>query len=360
MRHLELAILACLTAGLVPIAAPAPLLAQEVESLKGAAASLQWEGTQFVQADPRGDVYLLRGDTLQVYPVTKNHDLGEPVQLEGGVRSGMPLDAAMGSDDSWALLVAGGVRFFPGGHEKSLPALAATPLDIGFLRGDPVVVVMPRFGETPEDNPPLLLRLGADSWSPELRQAVRSTPLDLATERAYRAAMLLDGGEGRYLLASHYAYRVEARRLGRQAPVEELRVGAGEPAFRKPVAGEEERILAEAKAAGTDITHAHVSVFRGTAVLLALARGGPEGRLYALVAPGAAGGQCALDRIDWEARRVERVSLGKACEGPASLAAGRDGLYIAPLAGNLPRSFVPWSGLEAAKWSVVKEAVFAP
>ncbi len=332
-----------------------------LESLKGSAATLSWDGPEFVGADARGDVFLLRGDTLQVYPLTKAHDLGEPVQLEAGLGSGVPLDAAMSADGAWALLIAGAPHLFVGAHERSLPAPASSPIAIGFLRGDPAGIVVPRHGDPPDDSPPLLLREGTDTWSTELREPLHSSPIDYSRERAYRAGILLDGGEGHYVLARTYAYRIELRRLGRSAPLEELRLGKGEPIFRKPIDGEEEKVRAQARAEGADPAHGNVSVFRGTLALLALAEGGPERRLYALVGPGVAGDQCALDRIDWDEHRVDRVPLNLSCQGRVSLAAGRDGLYFAGFAGKTAaRYFVSWGNLEAAKWTKVKEAAFTP
>jgi hypothetical protein len=331
--------------------------------LKGAAASLHWDAPQYIQADAQGKVFLLRGDTLEVYPVTKAHDLGEPVRLELGVRSGIPLDAAISPDGSWVVNMGAQVHWFVDGKEKSLPALRSSPVSVGFLRGDPVAMVVPRHGEAQDDDrrgPPLLLRAGHDAWSPELREVLHATPLDLSTERAYRSALVLDERDGRYFMARQFAYRIDLRRLGRDHPIEELRLGGDEPILSKPVAGEEQRLLAQARAQGTDVAGGKISVFHGVAAIRALARGGPEGRLYALLGPGIAGDHCALDRIAWSERRVERLPLNLPCAGRVSLAVGRDGLYFAEFNGEGGRYFVSWNALDAAKWSTVKEAAFTP
>jgi len=337
------------------------LWAVDLLPLKGAAATLHWDAPQFVQADAQGNVYLLRGDTLEVYPVTKAHDLGEPARLELGVRSGPVIDAAMSPRGDWVLNLGAEVHYFSDGKDKPLPALRQKPVSVGFLRGEPVAMVVPFRGEPADGDrrgPPLLLRPGHDSWSPEIREPLQGGPGNAGDGRAYRAALVLDGGEGRYFLARQYAYRIELRRLGRDRPLEELRLGRGEPVLRKSTAGDEQRLRAMAQ--DTDTAHATMSVFHGVSAILALARGGAGGHLYVLVGAGVAGERCALDRVSWDERRVERVPLNLPCLGRASLAAGRDGLYFAEFHGERGRYFISWAALEAAPWSLVKEAAFTP
>jgi hypothetical protein len=345
---------------LLVLVGSAGLRALNLEPLQGAAATVLWDGPQFIGADAHGEVFLLRGDTLQVYPITKKHDLGDPVQLDAGVRSGVPLDAEMNAEGNWLELLGGVPHLFVGTHERPLPALAPSPIAVGFVRDEPVAIVTPRHGDSPDDAPPLLLVPGTDAWSIELREPLHGSPIDYGRERAFRDGLMLDEREGRYLLARKYAYQIERRRLGRSAPIEELRLGTGEPILRKPLDGEEDKLRTQAKADGVDTAHGTLSVFRGSVALRALAQGGPQGRLYALVGPGVAGEHCALDRIDWDEHRVERVSLDLPCDGRVSLAAGRDGLYFAGFSGRGARFFASWASLETAKWTTVKEAAFNP
>jgi hypothetical protein len=338
------------------------LWALDLAPLKGAAAALHWDGQQFIQADAHGDVFLLRSDPLEIYPLTKSHDLGEPVHLEPVARSGLPIDAAMSPDGSWALNLGSKIHHFVDGHEVPVPELAPglKPLFVGFLRGELVATVtpMPRGAAESDHGIPLLVRAASDSWSAELREGPHA-PADPGTERAYRAAMVLDAREGRYFLARQYTYRIELRRLGRDSALEELRLGDGPPTLKRYTDAERARLLADAQAAaGSQASTINVSPARAT--LLALARRGPAGPLYALLGAGIAGEGCALDRIDWEERRVERVPLSFPCKGRVSLAAGRDGLYLAEWNGREGRFFVSWTALEEAKWTAVKEAIFAP
>ncbi|HVT58285.1 MAG TPA: hypothetical protein VHR45_07780 [Thermoanaerobaculia bacterium] len=353
-------------AGEVQPVAGAALGALDLQPLKGAAATLHWDGPQFIQADARGNVFLLRGDTLEVYPVTKSHDLGEPVRLEISERSGSPLDAAISPQGNWVVNMGRKVHYFVDGSEKLLPELGlglGQPITVGFLRDDPVVMVvpMPYRGAAGDDDRrglPLLVRAGQDSWSTELREALHGSPDDRNTERGYRAAMVLDAQRGRYFLARQYAYRIELRRLGRDRPLEELRLAKGELVFKKLSDEQEKRLLGEFKSEAGE--GGKVNLFLGSNSILALARNGRAGPVYALLGSGIAGKQCALDRIDWDEQRVERVALNLPCVGRASMAAGRDGLFFAEWNGERGRFFASWDALDQAKWSAVKEAVFNP
>jgi hypothetical protein len=341
-----------------------PAWALDLAPLKGAAATLHWDGQQFIQADAHGDVFLLRSDPLQVYPVTRSHELGEPVRLEPTPRSGFPLDAAMSPDGSWAVNLGSRIhQFVADGREVPLPQLAPglKPLFVGFLRGDLVATVVPvaRGAAAGDHAVPLLVRAANDSWSTELGEPQHS-PEDPGMERAYRAAMVFDAREGRYFLARQYSYRIELRRLGRNSALEELRLGDG-PVLKKYTDAERARLLGGVKAAtSSQPSGGTIHLAPGRPALVALTRRGAAGPLYALLAAGIAGEGCALDRIAWDERRVERIPLSFPCKGRVSIAAGRDGLYFAEWNGQEGRFFVSWTALDEAKWTAVKEAVFAP
>ena len=347
-----------------------PLLALDLQPLNGTAASLKWQGSQFIQADARGNVFLLRGDTLEVYPVNKAHELGEPVPLEPArnemsTRSLFTLGAAISAHGDWLVNSEGGLHYFVDGHEKLLPAFEALglrPVSVGFLVGEPATVVAPVSRSAADEarrGQPLLLRLRLDSWSAELREPWHGASEDRGTEMAHRAGLLLDVQGGRYFLARQYAYRIELRRLGRDRPLEELRLGSGAPLLKKTDDPALQRRLAEAGAEAA-ASGGRASVFRADFAILAIVRDGRDGRLYSLVGKGIAGEGCALDRIDWDERRVERMPVNLSCKGQVSMAAGRDGLYFAEWNGQEGRFFVSWDALDKAKWAKIKEVVFNP
>ena len=63
-----------------------------------------------------------------------------------------------------------------------------------------------------------------------------------------------------------------------------------------------------------------------------------------------AGGEAALDRFDPVAVKVERIGLGLQGEGRFTMAAGKEGLYLAAWEGHAGRWLVPWEQLELASW----------
>ena len=355
----QLAISALLALGL-----PLSVHGMDLAPLKGTGATLHWEAPQFIQADAHGNVFLLRGDTLEVYPVGRSHELGEPARLQAGGVSGSLHDAALSRQGDWLLILGREVHRVAGGEDKLLPRVPWVPISVGFLQGDPIVgVTPPRVADADDAGdhgaPPLLMRAAGDHWSAELRQGSRDPGerYDLNRELAGRAVQVLDQQGGRYLVAREYAYRIELRRRGREAAVEELRLGKGEPVLRDAAASGR-RLAEQAKAEGMETTGMVGNAFRGVRTIFALVEG--EGHIYALVAPDAESTTCALDRIDWEARRVERLALSLPCPGRVSMAAGRDGLYFAEYDGGSGRFFASWGSLDAARWARVKEAEFTP
>jgi hypothetical protein len=343
-----------------------PLWPLTLQPLKGTTAPLKWSGPQFIQANGQGEVFVLRGDPLQVYPVLKSHELGAPVELTPTVTSGPLLDAAMNRHGDWAVILAHEVHSFVDGKEnESLPPMPWVPVAVGFLRGEPVVSVLPPPAgpyapHAAGEAPPVLVRSWNGSWTAEMREALHGPVNDYNNERLFRAALILDDREGRYFMARQYAYRIDLRRSGRASSLEELRLGKGEPLLTRSSEQDTRRLLAQAKAEGSEVRETSAHGFHGALAVLALAQGGPGGHLYAVIGAGIAGDHCALDRIDWEAHRVERTRLDLPCNGRVSLAAGRDGLYFAKYNGQDGRYFASWESVNASEWTALKDIDFAP
>jgi hypothetical protein len=343
-----------------------PVSALELSTLKGLAAGLHWNASQFIQTDGKGNVFLMRGDNLKVYPVTKDHDLGEPEQLLLQGIAGPLRDAALSHRGDWALLLGRDVRLVVDGQEKPLGEVAPWfPISVGFIRNDPTTTVTFRFDEVAAGDkrgaPPVVLRAVQNGWSAEVREA-EAEAHDINVEMAKRPGFVLTEKQDRYFLARQYAYRIELRRLGRPGPLEELRLGKGEIQFRRQGEGDERRVVAAAEKEGAHAHGASVGAFLGVPAIRGIVHGS-TGQLYVLVAPEAAGGgNCALDRVDWAAQQVERTQLSKSlrCDGRVSLAAGRDGLYFAPFHGQSDRYFASWSDIDAADWRGVAEMRFEP
>lgn len=96
----------------------------------------------------------------------------------------------------------------------------------------------------------------------------------------------------------------------------------------------------------------HFQPFLGIAKLTALAEG-PDHRIYLLVQPGKGEDSLHLDRYDPAQDTLERVTLGVQLPGRASLAAGREGLYLVAHGGDQGRWHVSWDRLDAADWKAV-------
>ncbi|MFL6232330.1 MAG: hypothetical protein ACJ76N_04290, partial [Thermoanaerobaculia bacterium] len=77
---------------------------------------------------------------------------------------------------------------------------------------------------------------------------------------------------------------------------------------------------------------------------------GPDHRIYLLV-QGEKG--VALDRYDPTEPSLERVQLGLDLTGNATMAAGRDALYLAAHSGDHGRWKVSWDDLDRARWKRV-------
>jgi hypothetical protein len=113
-----------------------------------AAADRSWSSPQFVQADAAGHVFLLRSDTLFVYPLTPKGTFAPPVSLEGfPTAEDHPFirDAALSpSGDEWVLLAPGhGARWFRDGKERPTPALGWRATAVAMAGGRPVVAALP-------------------------------------------------------------------------------------------------------------------------------------------------------------------------------------------------------------------------
>jgi hypothetical protein len=355
------AVCRCIAVLAAALALCAPASALGLERLHGNAATLHWSGPQIIQADVHGDVFLLRGDTLEVYPVSaKSHDFGESLRLAPGMTSGPLLDAAMNKNGDWLVALGSEIHLFVAGKEEGhLPALPWIPVSVGFVNGDPAAIVVPRPGRSAKrEIPPVLVRMGHDAWVPEVREELHGGENDFNNEMLFRGAVLLRSRANRYFLARKYAYRIELRQAGRNAPLGELLLGKGKPLLSKKPEEDNRRLASQMKAEGASGGGA-AHAFHGVSAILALVEGGPGGWLYALVGAGIAGEQCALDKIDWAARRVERTPISFPCEGRVSVAAGHDGLYFADYSGEGGRYFIAWNALDATEWTEVKDVAFS-
>lgn len=85
---------------------------------------------------------------------------------------------------------------------------------------------------------------------------------------------------------------------------------------------------------------------------------GRDGKIYLYLAPGPFGPEPLLDRFDPTTQRLERAVLGLDHPGRVTLAAGRDGLWIAAVGAGRALWRIPWLTLQEIGWREVKEAHF--
>ncbi|HVT16467.1 MAG TPA: hypothetical protein VHQ90_09870 [Thermoanaerobaculia bacterium] len=341
-----------------------------------------WKAPQFVRADAAGRVFLLRADTLEVYPLTPKRTLGSPSRLErlAGDQEPFVRDAAMSPDGGdWLLLDAslgGRVRLFRAGKEKPLPDLGWRAAAVALGGGEPLVAVFPvgsreiklvvrgdgKVVANAKEPPPLLLGLLGSEWQTLVRESYELASRDWhaadATMRLQRAVRLAADPKGGVWVADELGYHL--RRFtpaGRQRS--ELTVGKGKPVIAERSGAELDKKLAEVRSAtGQRVDPASVR-FTAPRVLdgFAAAR---DGRLYLLVSDDRKGmeGHLALDRFDPQVPSLARLPVAGLDElaGRLSVAAGRDGLYVAAFSGEDGLWRLPWEALEAAEWQRVDEA----
>jgi hypothetical protein len=312
-----------------------------------------WQGPQKVQVDAKGNVFLLRAETLEVYPVLKSSALGKPVKLEAAHSlNGPVIDAAMGSGPGdWLLRLPLEVRWFVDGKEKTLPPLPWKPWSVGYVRGTPVVGVLPQPapvngmeirhpGEEVPPTAPAVMALSGDRWSVLVEDA-RPAQQDgnSAVESCARA--VLGDRQGKLWTARNYAYV-----LDRYSP-------AGHRLSRVEVdKGKVDHRDAKTATVPAEVRKEDRMHFRP---FLAVQRisdltEGLDHRIYLLVQGGKG---AALDRYDPAESSLERVELGLDLTGNATLAAGRDALYLAAHSGDHGRWKISWEDLERAKWKKV-------
>lgn len=368
-RHLHGATLAlCLLltptfARSAPAAKPAPSLRPEPVKFQGTG---EWTGPQFLQADKKGNLFLLHFETWSVYPVGPEGKLGEATRLRtvDGRQGSIPfLSAAMSpSGESWIIREGYGARLFRDGVEEPMQPVEWMVETVAFAGEDPLVSVLPDPATgapvaLPAE-PALVQRWDGDRWSAVIKAALEDKD---ATSRSMarmqdRATMLLTGSDGHLWLAYKYKHRIlehtpAGRRLG------EITVGDGKVKQARNAAAAEKKFGAEVKRQGHDRENVRSEANTAEQQVYALAEG-QDGKLYILArgGDGSGSGNRSLDRYDAVLGTVERLPLKLQMGGQATLASGKDGLYIAAYNSKSGIWRLSWNALEEARWVPVDEA----
>jgi hypothetical protein len=324
---------------------------------------------QFLQADAKGRIYLLRGDTLAVERLLPSGKLvanGKPPanRAEGET----VIHAALSPDgDSWLLydmpdhlmlLKSDELRdLTPSGWDVSAvaytldgPILAVLPVLVG--GGDATVP------KTALMKPPFLLRLDDDQRWQQLvpgRVFERSEPRALVPQelRAERSSRLAAGAKATLWVAQQDAYVL--KQYSRAGVLKgSLVVGGGRVQWRDRTEDDWKYLEGSARAGGMKLDRTHLANVEAVHVVRALTV--QDHRVYLVVETSAG---LVLDRWDADADVLQRLQLGNVATGPGrlSLAAGRDGLYLAGAHLGEPVWRLDWQRLEGAKWKPVPDAV---
>jgi hypothetical protein len=347
---------------LILIAAAASSAARGALPSESFGVGIQWGATQAVQADRQGHVYLLRADTLEVYPVLKNGSLGKPAKLEAASSlQGPVLKAAMGDGPGdWLLCLPFQVRWFADGKEKPVPPLPWQPHGVGFLRGSPVVSVVARpapmngqvirkVGEAPPASGPAVMTFDGERWSTVVEEdwpAARDSGEILEST----ARSVFGDRQGKLWMSRDYAYVLDRySAAGRRLLRVETKAGG-------VIHQETKDVQAPSGLSASDRAHFHPVL--GVLQIADLTEG-PDHRIY-LAVQGQKG--LSIDRYDPTQAILERTDLGLEAPGYVSLAAGRDALYIAAPHGNQGRWRISWEDLDRAAWKrvAVKGEVLPP
>ena len=290
--------------------------------------------TQFLSADRKGRLFLLRGDTLEVFRLRVD---GDPESV-GTLACRQPKEntyaAAMDPGGStWAVASTAFDLAICGFTEQRRPSgLVGIVSSLAFSGTGPLVSVVP-FGRGGMDaagrvsaKVPLVFKLEGSAWKPvhaaPFPEMAQDSPIGFMTRlKAQTDSLLCAGPKGSLWLASWNSYRVEEVSSFEKAR-KTLTVGKGGIEWVKLTAEERAANDADIKKRGMDPGQNRGGQVYPQNVIRATVCA-PDGAVYLFVTTGEG---LALDRFEPAQRSVERILLDgvKVSGGPmsATLAGG--------------------------------------
>jgi hypothetical protein len=351
-----------------------PFARVALELVAGDPAADNQNASQVLKADAQGRVFLLHGDTLKVDQILPSGRIvaGRTPHGKEASDAGV-MDAALSPDGSSWLVSTGPdeLMLLSGEDRRQLPTPHWWLSALAYTTDGPVVAVLPAWvggadatGHTEWDRPPFLLRFDDQKWQtlsvqeplddphgaqghppvvPSLEQIKGERDIRLAAERK---GALWTMQQNAYLL----------KRYSRQGAVEESVAVNGGKVQWKDRTEEDWRALEKAsQAAGMTFTRSRHP--KAAAVRVVRGLTAQDNRVYLVVETPEGG--LALDRWDVGTQVLDRLLLAGITPGRSylSVAAGRDGLYMAARGLGGPIWRLDWQRLENAKWKVVPDAV---
>jgi hypothetical protein len=325
------------------------------------------QATQFLAADSKGHLLLLKGDSLEVFRLETDGSFDRRLgKLACKLASDSVYAAAMDpSGSTWALSSpADELALCDFAKEQRPPGFEWVVSSLTFSRSGPLVAVA-ALGPAPDvgtglfkTKMPRVLGLADDRWQPLVWGPVpefKAMPANPAAEiKAQTDSLICTGPKDAIWLASWNRYRLE-KLSASERPEREIVVGSGNVEWQQLGKEEQEREGRGRMAEGSALIQGSFTGSVPRAIVRALLCG-PRERVVYLVVSTADG--LALDRFDPSQNTLERVLLDgvtTVSSGPMTAALSGGELWLGGrlAADGLWR--VSLEDLVAARWKPVKD-----
>lgn len=346
-----------------------PTSGQEPQGLRLSPAPSLGEdfGPHFIDVDRKGRVFLLRGETLEVFPFDTAPGEEPLLQLQGpaGMANFGLIRAAVisGDAETWYLKRRQDIWLATSREAEKLPRVGWEIESLGRIRDEPVVSVLP-FGIGPPirdrrmrtgDPAPLLVGRSGSEWTTLATQgvfpgfeAIREDA-DLMRFQQERSTLLGPGDSNSIWIADMFRYRV--RQLSAAGKILWQLQGDLEIHQEDALNTEQEEALEQQ--AGGATGGRTVLANRAIQRIYGLTEG-PDGKLYVLADIDG----LVIDRFDPVEIQMDRIHVDLDYRGAFTLAAGTDALYLASFRGQTGRWSISWEELAAARWQPVEDIDF--
>ena len=322
---------------------------------------------QFLAADRKGRLFLLRGDTLEVFRLRTDGDLESAGRLACRRSPENAYAAAMDpAGSTWAVAsTAFDLALCDFTEQKKPSGLVGVISSVAFSGSSPLVAVVPLgnggmdLSSRGSTRVPYVFELDRSTWKPKHSAPfpeVESQGIGFATQvKAQTDSLICSGAKGAVWLASWNAYHVREvsafEKSGR-----ELTVGNGKVEWVKFTPQERESMDKDLEKRGLDPSTNQGGKVYPQSVIRAMACG-QGGTVYLFVTTKEG---LALDRFEPSQRSLERVLLEgvKVSDGPMSAVLANGELVFAGRSVEDSLWRIAPEALDSAPWQPVRGARF--